>query len=222
MFSPVVRYDSKRLLLAIAAAKNFELWQFDVSTAFFSGDIDETIYMEQLEGYVDREHPEYVCRLQHAIYELKQGPVQFNKKIRGTLEDIGLIPTHSDRCVLTSRVGGDIMYIALYIDDTILASPSKLAIESVIAALSRIFELKIGDATTFVGIEINEGMGAIRLSQASYVRKLLEMFDILNAKPVSTPMTIGVQLPKLNNATKSRKSSFRIARQSVHCSLRLW
>jgi len=47
-FSPVARYNSARLLLAIAAAKNFELRQFDVSTAFLSGDINETIYMEHV------------------------------------------------------------------------------------------------------------------------------------------------------------------------------
>jgi len=52
--------------------------------------------------------------------------------------------------------------------------------------------------TTFVGIESNreKGTGTIRLSQASYVRKLLEAFDMSNAKPVSTPMVVGVQFPK--------------------------
>jgi len=44
------------LQLAIAAAKNFELRQFDILIAFLSGDIDEMIYMEQPESYVDREH----------------------------------------------------------------------------------------------------------------------------------------------------------------------
>jgi len=70
-FSPVARYDSARLLLAIAAAKSFELRQFNVSTAFLSGDINETIYMEQPEGYIDSKHSEYVCQLQRAIYGLK-------------------------------------------------------------------------------------------------------------------------------------------------------
>jgi len=198
-FSSIARYESARLLLAIAAAKNFELWQFDVSTAFLSGNINETIYMEQPEGYVDSKHPEYVCQLQRAIYGLKQGPVQFNKKISGNLENIGLT-THSDRCVFTGRVGDDIVYIALYVDDAIMASPSKRAIESVTAELSKTFDLKVGEATIFVGIEIyrKKGTGAIKLSQASYVRKLLETFDMSNAKPVSTPMAVGVQLPKLD------------------------
>jgi len=98
-FSPVAHYDSARLLFAIAAAKNFKLQQLDVSTAFLSGDINETIYMEQPEGYVDRKHPEYVYQLQHAIYRLKQEPVQFDKKISGTLENIGLIPTQRSMCI---------------------------------------------------------------------------------------------------------------------------
>jgi len=90
--------------------------------------------------------------------------------------------------------------MALYVDDAIVASPSKRAIESVTAELSKTFELKVGEATTFVGIEIyrEKGTGAIKLSQASYVRKLLETFDMLNAKPVSTLMTVGVKLPKLD------------------------
>jgi len=81
-----------------------------------------------------------------------------------------------------------------------MASPSKRAIESVTAELSKTFELKVGEATTFVGIEIyrEKETGAIKLSQASYVRKLLETFDMSNAKPVSTSMAICVQLLKLD------------------------
>jgi len=156
------------------------------------------IYIEQLEDYVDRKYPEYIC--QRAIYGLKQGPVQFKKKISGTLENIGLIPIHSDRCVFIGRVEGDIVYMVLYVNDAIMASSSKRAIELVIAEFSKTFELKVGDATTFVGIEINrdKGTGAIRLSQASYIRKLLEIIDMSNAKPVSIPMAVGVQLLKLD------------------------
>jgi len=88
-----------------------------------------------------------------------------------------------DRCVFIGQVGDNIVYMALYIDDAILASSSIRAIESVIESLSKVFELKVGEATTFVGIEIkhNKETGAINLSQADYVRKLLKMFDMSNA-----------------------------------------
>jgi len=139
------------LILAIAAAKNLKLRQFNVSTAFLS---DETIYMEQPEGYVDKEHPEYVCKLQRPIYGLKQAPIQFNKKMCGTLKNIGLMPIHNDRCVFIGQVGDNIVYMALYVDDAIWASSSITAIESVIESVSKVFELKVGEATTLVGIEI--------------------------------------------------------------------
>jgi len=89
--------------------------------------------------------------------------------------------------------------MALYVDDAILASSSIRAIESVIESLSKVFELKVGEATTFVELEIkrNKETGAISLSQAGYVRKLLKLFDMSNAKHVSTPMAVSVQLPKL-------------------------
>jgi len=102
-------------------------------------------------------------------------------------------------------VEGDIVYMALYVDDAIVASSSKRAIESITAELSKTFELKVGKAITFVGIEIyrEKVTGAIKLSQASYIRKLLETFDMSNAKPVSTPMAVGVC--NCRNSTYSRK-----------------
>jgi len=99
--------------------------------------------MEQPKDYIYKEHSEYVCQVQRAIYGLTQEPIQFNKKISGYLENIGLIPTHTDRCVFNGRVGDNVVYMALYLDDAVLTSPSKRAIDSVIAALSRTFELKL-------------------------------------------------------------------------------
>ncbi|UYV83114.1 hypothetical protein LAZ67_22002254 [Cordylochernes scorpioides] len=45
-FSPVVRYDSLRVLLANAASERMFLKQFDVKTAFLYGDLDEVKYLD--------------------------------------------------------------------------------------------------------------------------------------------------------------------------------
>ena len=52
-FSPVTRITSIRLLIAIAIAAIFDLkiHQMDVKTTFLNGDLDEEIYMDQLEGF---------------------------------------------------------------------------------------------------------------------------------------------------------------------------
>jgi endo-beta-N-acetylglucosaminidase D len=52
-FSPVVRFDTIRMLLSTAARKNLMLSQFDVKTAFLYGDLEDEIYMQQPEGFND-------------------------------------------------------------------------------------------------------------------------------------------------------------------------
>ncbi|KAK1605035.1 hypothetical protein QYE76_028708 [Lolium multiflorum] len=45
-FSPVAKLKSVRILLAIAAFFDYEIWQMDVKTAFLNGDIEEELYMQ--------------------------------------------------------------------------------------------------------------------------------------------------------------------------------
>lgn len=45
-FSPVIRYDSVRVLLAIAAEKDLEIQQCDAKSRFLNGDLEQDIYME--------------------------------------------------------------------------------------------------------------------------------------------------------------------------------
>ena len=52
VFSPVVKYSSIRVLLAITTYHDLELDQMDDKTAFLHGNLEEEIYMEQLEGFI--------------------------------------------------------------------------------------------------------------------------------------------------------------------------
>jgi len=70
-FSPVVRFTSIRLILAIVAHLDLELHQMDVKTAFLNGELDEEIYMEQPVGFVVEGQEHKVCMLQRSIYGLK-------------------------------------------------------------------------------------------------------------------------------------------------------
>ena len=54
-FSPVVRYESIRILLAIAAREDHEIRKFDVKTAFLYGDLEEDLYMQQPDGCIKEE-----------------------------------------------------------------------------------------------------------------------------------------------------------------------
>ena len=66
--APVIKFTTIRLLLALVAHFDLEPHQMDVVTGFLNGDLDEDIYMEQPEGFVDGANPDFVCKLLKAIY----------------------------------------------------------------------------------------------------------------------------------------------------------
>ena len=51
-FSPVAMLKSIGILLSIVAHYDYEIWQMDVKTAFLNGNLEEEIYMLQLEGFI--------------------------------------------------------------------------------------------------------------------------------------------------------------------------
>ena len=95
-FSPVARFESLRLLLALAALEDWEIHQMDVKSAFLNGLLDEEIYMEQPQGFIDPDHPHKVCLLKKAIYGLKQASRAWNLQFHGVLLDLGFAHTRSD------------------------------------------------------------------------------------------------------------------------------
>ena len=53
MFSPITRITSIRLLIAIAAIFDLKIHQMNVKTSFLDGDLEDEIYMDQPEGFVE-------------------------------------------------------------------------------------------------------------------------------------------------------------------------
>ncbi|GJZ13565.1 retrotransposon protein, putative, ty1-copia subclass [Tanacetum coccineum] len=68
-----------RILIAIAAFCDYEIWQMDVKTAFLNGHLSEEVYIVKPEGFVNLKFPNRVCKLKRSIYGLKQASRQWNK-----------------------------------------------------------------------------------------------------------------------------------------------
>jgi hypothetical protein len=73
-FTLVVKPMSYKLLFAITAANDLKIEQMDIKTAFFYGDIDTKIYIEQPEGIAAIRELYKVYKLNKALYGLKQSP----------------------------------------------------------------------------------------------------------------------------------------------------
>jgi len=63
---------SIRIILVITAYFDYEIWQMDVKTTFLNGNLEEDVYMTQLEGFVDSNNAGKICKLKKSIYGLKQ------------------------------------------------------------------------------------------------------------------------------------------------------
>ncbi|MCO5569959.1 hypothetical protein L7F22_023673 [Adiantum nelumboides] len=68
IFSPMVKMTTLRMLLALVATEDMELDQMDVITAFLHGDLEEEIYMQQPEGFVQKGKEHLVCKLLKSLY----------------------------------------------------------------------------------------------------------------------------------------------------------
>ncbi len=79
IFALVTKFVSICCILALMAIENMEIHQMDIKTAFFNGDLEEKIYMEQPKG-ITHEGEHLVCKLHKSLYELKQSPRAWNQK----------------------------------------------------------------------------------------------------------------------------------------------
>ena len=76
-FSPVAMLKSIRILLAIVAHHDYEIWKMDVKMTFLNGNLLEEVYLTQPEGFIF-ENGSKVCKLQRSIYGLNQASRSWN------------------------------------------------------------------------------------------------------------------------------------------------
>lgn len=208
-FAPVVRYESIRMLLAIAAKEDYEIAQFDVKTAFLYGSLKEIIYMEQPRGFEDKTKPNAVCKLNKSLYGLQQSPRVWNSKFVEFLKCFNFNQIESDHCVFYGKVNRVNVYLALYVDDGLLLSSSGKAIVKVLKLLEERFQITVGDAKQFVGMEIERNCQnrTIKIGQKIYIQKLLERFRLEEANSVSVPAEPGMHLKKIQCPKYEKKGT---------------
>src|SRR5262249_20117723 len=82
---------SIKILLAIAAYHDYDVWQMDVKTTFLYGNLSEDVYMEQPQGFISKHHPHKVCKLQRSIYGLKQASRSWNQRFDEAIKSFNFI-----------------------------------------------------------------------------------------------------------------------------------
>ena len=73
-FALIARLESIRILLGVACIHKLKLFQMDVKSAFRNGYLNEEVYVEQPNKFIDPSFPNHVYKLKKALYGLKQAP----------------------------------------------------------------------------------------------------------------------------------------------------
>lgn len=73
-FNPVVKPSTIRIVLIVTVSRRWDINHIDVNNAFLNGEVSETVYVAQPDGYVDYSTTDFVCCLCKALYGLKQAP----------------------------------------------------------------------------------------------------------------------------------------------------
>lgn len=145
----------------------------DVVTAFLQGDLEEEIFMDQPEFFNDGST--MVCRLNKAVYGLKQDGRPWNRKLDSFPISIGFNKSRADPCVYVKQG----LIIAIYVDDFLIFYTDDHILNELRHKLYQKFQMKdVGEARNCLGMRIIRGNDFIEIGQIHYVYVLLQKFGI--------------------------------------------
>ena len=192
-FASVVKPMSYKALFAIAAARDYEIEQMDVKTAFLYGTVEEELYVEQPTGCEDG--TTRVCRLNKALYGLKQSPRIWYNMLTEFLASHGYHPITMDSSIYRK----DRTYIAVYVDDLLIVGPSSSEISSIKGHLNTQFKMTdLGPCSFYLGMQVirDRRWRTLCLSQAGYINQILRRFYLKNEGYRTLPMRPDLQLTR--------------------------
>ena len=156
-FSPVAMLKSFRIFLSIATFYDYEVWQMDVKTAFLNGNLEESIYMSQPEGFIKQDQEQKVCKLKKSIYGLKQASRSWNIRFDTAIKSYGFEQNVDEPCVYKKVVNSIIAFLVLYVDDILLIGNDVGYLTDIKKWLAMQFQMKdLGDAQYVLGIKLFE------------------------------------------------------------------
>ncbi|GJS53282.1 zinc finger, CCHC-type containing protein [Tanacetum coccineum] len=185
------------MVLVIAALRNLEVHQMDMKTTFLNGDLEEEIYMNQLEGFIAPGQESKVCRIVKSLYGLKQAPKQWQQKFNHTMLEYGFKINECDKCVYVKDTSSGYVILCLYVDDMLVIGSNDKMIKSTKDMLKSKFDMKdIGLADVIFGIKITRTHNGLVLIQAHYVDKILNTHNVEDSGLARTPIDTSLHLSK--------------------------
>lgn len=194
-FSPVVRLQTIRILLALTHRYRLHVAQLDVSTAFLNGKIDKVVHVQIPPMFKSHENSGKCYRLKKALYGLKQAGRLWHTALDEQLRAFSFKRCCAEPCVYIRGVKDTMVILAIYVDDLLVIGAMPSCVKSVQQQLSSVFSITDqGNVSHIIGMNVEYDREAHTLSidQGGYIEGALEKFGMDGAWTVRPPAVEGI------------------------------
>ncbi|CAI6004164.1 unnamed protein product [Closterium sp. NIES-65] len=191
-FSPTPKMTTLRVLLHVAAHRDYELHSLDFRTAFLQGSLHEEIWLRRPPGFTGSFPPGTQWSLRRPVYGLRQAPREWHDTLRTTLAALGFAPSTADPSLfLRTDTSLPPFYILVYVDDLVFATADTAGLAYVKSELlKRHTCTDLGELRSYLGLQITRDRArrTITLTQSHMVQQVLQRFGFTYSSPQATPL----------------------------------
>ncbi|CAI5531705.1 unnamed protein product [Closterium sp. Naga37s-1] len=200
-FSPTPKMTTLRVLLHVAAQRDYELHSLNFSTAFLQGSLHEEIWLRRPPGFTGLFPAGTQWSLRRPVYGLRQAPREWHDTLRTTLAALGFAPSTADPSLfLRTDTSLPPFYILVYVDDLVFATAGTEGLAHVKSELQKRHTCTdLGELRSYLGLQItrDRAQRTITLTQSHMVQQVLQRFRFTYSSPQSTPLPTGHSLSAL-------------------------
>ncbi|CAI7799560.1 unnamed protein product [Closterium sp. NIES-53] len=192
-FSPTPKMTTLRVLLHVAAQRDYELHSLDFSTTFLQGSLHEEIWLRRPPGFTESFPPGTQWSLRRPVYGLRQAPREWHDTLRTTLAALGFAPSTADPSLfLRTDTSLPPFYILVYVDDLVFATGDTAGLAHVKSELQKRHTCTdLGELRSYLDLQITRDRArrTITLTQSHMVQQVLQRFDFTYSLPLATPLS---------------------------------
>ena len=181
VFSTVVRSSTIRLMLIVAAQRDYNLTTVDIRQAYLQAELDEDLYMRMPQGLPNKDGKgrPLVCKLKRSLYGLKQAGRIWGTLFANYLVKWGFTRSTIDTCLFVYESNGKILWCAIYVDDGLLADNDSELRNKFVKDLGARFPTEDkGNLEWLLGVAVDRDRTkrTLTISQKLYVSDLLSKY----------------------------------------------
>ena len=204
-----MRWESFHIILSLGAIIGRKIRQFDIKSAYLHGIMREEVWVQQPEGFEVPSKDNLALLLQNALYGTKQGGNESQKTLYEFMRTLEWIFSNYNVAVFF-KLWNDNTWaiIGVWVDDATSTRMESRLLELEDAVMNRFSISSEGEAHWILSTSIHHGTEShsVSISQRDYIESLAVKFNVQNAKPIKSPIPLGIDFSAINPpSTKEEK-----------------